>query len=51
MFLPGQGPSFFGAHFISVSNIDIINGKLGRTSHFAIHGNYLTNLRIYNVYG
>ena len=40
MVLTGQGPSFFDADFVSVSNVDIIDGKSGRALHFAIHGNF-----------
>ena len=49
-FLPGQGPSFFGANAINVNDITIKNGILGLTSHFAIHGNFAKNLLITNVH-
>ena len=44
-FLPGQGPAFFGPDPVVVNNIEIRNGILGRTSHFAIHGNFPTSIK------
>eukprot|EP00485_Elphidium_margaritaceum_P019055 CAMPEP_0202726258 /NCGR_PEP_ID=MMETSP1385-20130828/184520_1 /ASSEMBLY_ACC=CAM_ASM_000861 /TAXON_ID=933848 /ORGANISM="Elphidium margaritaceum" /LENGTH=996 /DNA_ID=CAMNT_0049392475 /DNA_START=97 /DNA_END=3086 /DNA_ORIENTATION=+ len=53
VFLPGQGPGFFGASPIAASNVMIRNGVLGLTSHHAIQGNFnknvlLENLQIYD---
>ena len=36
MVLPGQGPSFFGADFVSVSNVETIDGKSGHALHFGV---------------
>jgi len=52
-FLPGQGIGFFGSNPQLPSDITIMNGELGLTSHHAIHGNYNKNvvikdLKIYN---
>jgi len=53
VFLPGQGPGFFGADPRSASNVMIRNGELGLSSHHAIQGNFnrdvlLENLNIHN---
>ena len=49
-FLPGQGPSFFGAYAVNVKEITIKDGTVGRCSHFAIHGNDAKNVLIENVH-
>ncbi len=52
-FVPSQGPANFGLNFNSGENIIIRNGKLGLSSHHAIHGNsnkniLLEDLEIFN---
>lgn len=44
----GDGPNFFG-NLNYVSNIEIYNGKLGLTSHHAIHSNGVSNLYLHNL--
>lgn len=48
-FIPFQGPSNFGAVLRSAKNIYIHNGKLGRASHHAIHGNNNTGVLLENL--
>ena len=36
IFLPGQGPAFFGSDPFSASNLEIRNGDLGLTSHHGL---------------
>mmetsp|Transcript_13052 Transcript_13052/g.28378 ORF Transcript_13052/g.28378 Transcript_13052/m.28378 type:complete len:561 (-) Transcript_13052:83-1765(-) len=47
-FLAGQGPHDFG-NLTSPSNVVIRNGRLGFSSHHAIHGNLNENVLIENV--
>ena len=49
-FLPGQGPGFFGEDPKFINNVVIRDGILGLSSHFGIHGNYATNIGIYNIH-
>eukprot|EP01083_Nonionella_stella_P067359 178121_1 len=53
VFLPSQGPGFFGAEVDSAQNVIIRNGELGLTSHHGIQGNlnkdvYLENIQIHS---
>ena len=48
-FVPKQGPGDFGAVLKSASNVAIINGKLGLSSHHGIHGNGINTVMIKNV--
>lgn len=48
-FLPTQGPHSFGSTIMFCSNIKIHNGRLGRTSHHAIHGNGPSNVILKNL--
>ena len=48
-FMPLQGPSNFGAILKSAKNTIIKNGRLGLSSHHAIHGNDCDEIMIYNV--
>jgi len=49
VFLPGQGPGFFGASPVASSNVMIRNGELGLTSHHAIQGNFNKNVLLENL--
>eukprot|EP01084_Bolivina_argentea_P113698 202607_1 len=49
VFLPGQGPGFFGAHPQSATNVMIRNGKLGLSSHFGIQGNFNKDVLVENI--
>jgi hypothetical protein len=48
-FTPGTGPYDFGSPFIAPSNVKIINGVLGRSSQYGIHGNLNKNVIIKKV--
>ena len=48
-FLPKQGPSDFGADIVAASNVWILNGVLGKSSHHSIHGNSNKTVRVRNV--
>lgn len=48
-FIPKQGPSNFGDSVKFVKNVMIKNGRLGRSSHQAIHGNGMQNIIIENI--
>jgi len=48
-FVPKQGPANFGNSLRSASNVAIINGKIGLSSHHGIHGNGINNIMIKNV--
>ena len=50
-FIVSQGPHVFSsqATFKNCNNVYIVNGKLGRSSHYSIHGNGVTNLILYNL--
>ena len=48
-FIPKQGPANFGNTLRSASNVAIINGKIGLSSHHGIHGNGINNVMIKNV--
>ena len=47
VFLPGQGPGWFGADLKSAQNVIIRNGELGLTSH---HGMFENVYMIYNSF-
>mmetsp|Transcript_41398 Transcript_41398/g.66586 ORF Transcript_41398/g.66586 Transcript_41398/m.66586 type:complete len:1075 (-) Transcript_41398:25-3249(-) len=49
VFLPGQGPGFFGADPQSGENVMIRNGELGLSSHHAIQGNFNKNVLLENL--
>ena len=48
-FVPKQGPANFGVTIRSSSNVAIINGKIGLSSHHGIHGNGIKNIMVKNV--
>ena len=48
-FIPKQGPAQFGNTIRSSSNVAIINGKIGLSSHHGIHGNGVNNIMVKNV--
>ena len=48
-FVPKQGPADFGNTLRSASNVAIINGKIGLSSHHGIHGNGINNIMVKNV--
>jgi|UniRef100_A0A6C0IV09 hypothetical protein len=48
-FVPKQGPANFGNSLRSASNVAIINGKIGLSSHHGIHGNGINNVMIKNI--
>lgn len=48
-FVPKQGPADFGKVIRSATNLAIINGKIGLSSHHGIHGNGNNNILIKNV--
>jgi hypothetical protein len=48
-FIPKQGPADFGKVLRSATNLAIINGKIGLSSHHGIHGNGNNNILIKNV--
>ena len=49
MFDGVQGVGFFGSDPFFAANVVIKNGKIGRTSHHCIHGNYNKNLLIEDI--
>jgi hypothetical protein len=50
-FITSQGPHQFSEEstFKNCNNVYIMNGTLGRSSHYSIHGNGVTNLVLYNL--
>ncbi len=50
-FITSQGPHQFSdeSTFKNCNNVYIMNGCLGRSSHYSIHGNGVTNLVLYNL--
>lgn len=48
-FVPKQGPANFGTSIKTASNVAIINGKIGLSSHHGIHGNGVNTILIKNV--
>jgi len=48
-FISGQGPTNFGASLASADGCIIENGRLGRSSHHAIHGNGGRNVLVRDV--
>ena len=48
-FVPKQGPANFGNNLRSASNVAIMNGKIGLSSHHGIHGNGINNIMVKNV--
>jgi len=48
-FVPKQGPADFGKVLSAASNVAIINGKIGLSSHHAIHGNGINTVMVKNV--
>ena len=47
--VPKQGPANFGASIKTSSNVAIINGKIGLSSHHGIHGNGINTIMVKNV--
>ena len=45
-FVPGQGPSDFGAALRAARNVVVRNGTIGRSAHHGIHGNANENVTI-----
>ena len=48
-FIASQGPSNFGLNVYHPSNITILNGILGQSSHHGIHGNGNVDIKIIDV--
>ncbi len=48
-FVPGQGPSGFGAELVAARNVTIRNGVIGLSSHHGIHGNGNSNVTVRGV--
>eukprot|EP01084_Bolivina_argentea_P078622 142682_1 len=49
IFLPGQGPGFFGADIKCAENVIIRNGEIGLSSHHGIHGHFNKHILIENI--
>lgn len=49
LFEPGQGPGKWNGLFVISNHIEIKNGNMGLTSHFAIHGNYNKYVSIHDL--
>ena len=48
-FIPKQGPASFGDTVVSPTNVMIVGGTLGLSSHHGIHGNGMKNVVLRNL--